>query len=225
MRAVLVLPAAGIGSRFGGPIAKQLLPLAGIPVLRRSLEAFAGVVSEAIVPTNDALHDDVVAALAGSSIPVRIIRGGATRQASVHAGVLASDQACDVILVHDAVRPLVPRACILACLEALTRHAAALVAIPCPDTVKRASSQQIVSETVPRDDLWLAQTPQGFRRTEGLAAFARALAEGWACSDDAQVLERAGHHVALVPGDRRNLKLTTADDWAVAEALLAVNLP
>jgi len=224
MRAVLVLPAAGNGSRFGGPTAKQLLPLMGIPVLRRSLDAFAGLVVEAIVPTSETLHDDIAAALAGSSIPVRIIRGGATRQASVHAGVLASDPTCEVILVHDAVRPLVPRACILACLDALTRHAAAVVAIACPDTVKRATPQRTVSETVPRNDLWLAQTPQGFRRTEGLAAFAQALAEGWECSDDAQVLERAGHHVALIAGDRTNLKLTTPDDWAVAEALLSAQL-
>lgn len=222
MRATLVLPAAGSGSRFGGLLAKQLLPLAGIPVLRRSLEAFVGLVSEAIVPTSPAMHDAVVAALAGSPIPLRVIAGGHTRQASVHAGLLASDSTCDVILVHDAVRPLVPRHCIVDCLRALETNEAALVAMPCPDTVKRASDIRAVTETVPRDDLWLAQTPQGFHRTIGLAAFARAAAEQWTCSDDAQVLERAGHRVTLVPGDRRNLKLTTADDWAVAEALLGL---
>lgn len=220
MRAVLVLPAAGSGSRFGGPTAKQLLSLAGIPVLRRSLDAFAGLVSEAIIPTSAAIRDEVAAALAGAPIPLRIIAGGATRQASVHAGLLASDAACDVVLVHDAVRPLVPRQCIADCLRALETNVAALVAIPCPDTVKRADSARSVAETVPRDDLWLAQTPQGFRRAEGLAAFARAAAEGWTCSDDAQVMERAGHRVALVTGDRCNLKLTTPDDWAMAEALI-----
>lgn len=221
MRATLVLPAAGSGSRFGGLVAKQLLPLAGISVLRRSLDAFLGLVSEAIVPTSPALHAAVVAALSGSPIPVRIIAGGATRQESVHAGLLASDPASDVVMVHDAVRPLVPRRCITDCLAALATHTAVLVALPCPDTVKRADEARLVSETVPREALWLAQTPQGFRRTAGLDAFARAAAAGWVCSDDAQVLERAGHRVALIPGDRCNLKLTTADDWAVAEALLS----
>jgi 2-C-methyl-D-erythritol 4-phosphate cytidylyltransferase len=222
MPAVLVLPAAGSGSRYGGPIAKQLLPLAGIPLLRRSLDAFAGLVVAAVVPTSDGLREQVAAALAGSPIPVRIVGGGATRQASVHAGLLATDPAWDLVLVHDAVRPLVPRRCIADCLAALASHDAAVVAIPCPDTVKRtAEGAAEVASTVPRDGLWLAQTPQGFRRDAGLAAFARAVAEGWTCSDDAQVMERAGHRVALVPGDRRNLKVTTPDDWAVAEALLA----
>lgn len=219
IRATLVLPAAGSGSRFGGQIPKQLLPLVGIPVLRRSLDAFAGLVSEAIVPTSPGIRDQVADALAGSPIPVRLVDGGSTRQASVHAGLLASDPSCSLVLVHDGVRPLVPRSCIIACLAALSHHPAAVVAVPCPDTVKRADDSRLVAETVPRDALWLAQTPQGFRRAEGLAAFARAAAEGWQCSDDAQVLERAGHAVALVPGDRRNLKLTTPDDWAVAEAL------
>jgi 2-C-methyl-D-erythritol 4-phosphate cytidylyltransferase len=119
------------------------------------------------------------------------------------------------------VRPLVPGSCIAACITALTEHIAAVVAIPCAATVKRARADRTVDTTVPRDDLWLAQTPQGLRRTEALAAFARADAEAWSCSDDVQVMERAGHRVALVPGDARNLKLTTPDDWAIAEALLS----
>lgn len=220
MRAVLILPAAGSGTRFGGETPKQLLPLAGIPVLRRSLDAFAGLVDAAVVPVAPAGRAAVADALAGSPVPVRLVDGGDTRQASVHAALLASDPAHALVLVHDAVRPLVPRSCIEACLGALAAHEAAVVAIPCPDTVKRAAGDTVAA-TVPRADLWLAQTPQGFRRASGLAAFARAAAEGWECSDDAQVLERAGCAVALVPGDRRNLKLTTRDDLAVAEALLA----
>ena len=219
MRAVLVLPAAGAGVRFGGAVPKQLLLLAGVPVLRRSLDAFAGLVDEAVVPVSATDREAVAAALAGSVVPVRLVAGGETRQASVHAGLLATRPDCDVVLVHDAVRPLVPRACIAACIAALAQHDAALVALPCADTVKRAVSATVTA-TVPRDGLWLAQTPQGFRRTSGLAAFARAAAEGWTCSDDAQVLERAGFAVALVAGDRRNLKLTTPDDLALAEALL-----
>jgi 2-C-methyl-D-erythritol 4-phosphate cytidylyltransferase len=221
-RISLVIPAAGSGTRFGGPIPKQLLPLKGRAVFLRSLDAFAGHVSEAVIAVSDDLRADIETLLinAGLPFPVRLTTGGATRQASVYAGLLASDPTSDAILVHDAVRPLVPASCIAACIAALRDHVAAVVAVPCAATVKRARSDGTVDTTVARDDLWLAQTPQGLRRAEALAAFARAVAENWSCSDDAQVMERAGHRVALVLGDARNLKLTTPDDWAVAEALL-----
>ncbi len=221
-RISLVIPAAGSGTRFGGPIPKQLLPLKGRAVFLRSLDAFAGHVSEAVIAVSDDLRADIEVLLnnAGLPFPVRLTTGGATRQASVYAGLLASDPTGDAILVHDAVRPLVPASCIAACIAALRDHVAAVVAVPCAATVKRARADGTVDTTVPRDDLWLAQTPQGLRRAEALAAFACAVAEGWSCSDDAQVMERAGHRVALVLGDARNLKLTTPDDWAVAEALL-----
>lgn len=221
-RVSLVIPAAGRGTRFGGPVAKQLLLLKGRAVLLRSLDAFAGQVEEAVLAISADAHDDIAAliATAGLPFPVRLTTGGATRQESVHAGLLASDPTCDLVLVHDAVRPLVPTRCITACIAALAEYVAAVVALPCAATVKRARSDNTVDATVPRDDLWLAQTPQGLRRAEALAAFARAAQERWTCSDDVQVMERAGHRVALVMGDARNLKLTTPDDWAVAEALL-----
>lgn len=223
MRAALVMPAAGSGSRFGGAIPKQLLPLAGIPVLLRSLAAFAGQVDEAVLAVSPGIHAEVAELLARHPpvVPTRLCLGGATRQASVHAGILATDPACSAILVHDAVRPLVPATCIAACIAALNTHDGAVVAVPCAATVKRAGPDGAVAATVPRDDLWLAQTPQGGRRDAYLDAFARAAAAGLACSDDAQVLEHAGYRVALVPGDARNLKLTTPDDWRVAEAILA----
>lgn len=221
-RVSLVIPAAGRGTRFGGPVPKQLLPLKGRAVLLRSLDAFIGQVHEAVLAISDDGRDEVAALIAGAGLPfpVRLTTGGATRQESVHAGIQASDPACDLVLVHDAVRPLVPPRCIASCISALADHIAAVVAVPCTATVKRAHHDLTVESTVPRDDLWLAQTPQGLRRREALTAFARAANDKWACSDDVQVMERAGHRVALVMGDARNLKLTTPDDWAVAEALL-----
>lgn len=223
MRAALVIPAAGSGSRFGGGTPKQLLPLAGCPVLLRSLAAFAGLVDEAVLAVSPDIRDAVEALLTRHPppMPVRICLGGATRQASVHAGILATDPSCTAILVHDAVRPLVPATCIAACIAALVDHDGAVVAVPCTPTVKRAGADGVVAGTVPRDGLWLAQTPQGGRRSAFLDAFARAAATGVPCSDDAQVLELAGYRVALVPGDARNLKITTPDDWRVAEAILA----
>lgn len=233
MRTSLVIPAAGRGLRFGGSgrsgnnAPKQLLPLAGRVVLLRSLDAFAGLVDEAVLAVSDDLRNEVERLLANEHFPfpLRLTAGGATRQESVHRGLLATDANADVVLIHDAVRPLVPPRCITDCIAALAHADAAVVAIPCAHTVKRSrlasGDATLVDATVSRDDLWLAQTPQGLRRAAGLAAFARAAAEGWLCSDDVQVMERAGHRVVLVPGDARNLKLTTRDDWAVAEALLA----
>ncbi len=225
MRCSLIIPAAGRGTRFGGDQPKQFLPLRGRAVLARSLDAFAGLVDEAVLAVGADVRDAVAALVADAAppFPVRLVEGGATRQASVHAALLATDPRSDAVLVHDAVRPLVPRRCIEDCRDALRQHVAAVVALPCAATVKRtrmANGWNLVESTVPRDELWLAQTPQGFLRAPGLAAFARAVSEGWQCSDDAQVMERAGLRVAVVPGDARNLKITTPDDWAVAEALL-----
>ena len=222
MRPGLVIPAAGRGSRFGGPIAKQLLPLRGRAVLLRSLDAFVGLVDRAVLVVSSEVRADIEALLATTiyPFPITLVLGGDTRQASVYAGLRALAPDCDLALIHDAVRPLVPPACIAACIDALGEHPAAVVAIACSATVKRAASDGTVDTTVPRDALWLAQTPQGLRLTLGLAAFAQAEANGWNCSDDAQVMEKAGHKVAIVPGDARNLKLTTPDDWAVAEALI-----
>lgn len=213
----LLLSAGGSGTRFGSATPKQLLPLAGLPVIRRSLDAFAGLVDEAVVAAPAQLLAATEAACAGAAMPVRVVAGGAERQESVRLALLAS--AGDLILVHDAVRPLVPRRCIADCLAALATRPAAVVALACPATVKRAADGVVIA-TVPRHDLWLAQTPQGFRRVEGLSAFARAAAEGWRCTDDAEVLERAGHAVAIVPGDPLNLKITEPGDFALAEALL-----
>ena len=223
MRPGLVIPAAGRGTRFGGPVPKQLLPLNGRAVLLRSLDAFVGLIDHAVLAVSDDLRSDIEKLLATATypFPIDVVIGGDTRQASVHAGLRALAPFCDIALIHDAVRPLVPPSCIAACIDALGEHPAAVVAIPCSATVKRAASDGTVDTTIPRDALWLAQTPQGLRLPLGLAAFAQAEANGWVCSDDAQVMEKAGHKVAIVPGDARNLKLTTPDDWAVAEALIS----
>ena len=216
MGVALVIPAAGSGQRFGSATPKQYLDLAGRPVLAWTLDAFAGLVDEALLAVDEAWEPLAATLAAAAPFPCRTVRGGATRQASVHAALRAVDPGHDRVLIHDAVRPLVPPSCIRACIAALETHPAAVVAVPCAATVKRGL-HGLVQATVPRDDLWLAQTPQGVRRLAALAAFAAAPAGN---TDDAQVMEAAGHAVALVPGDARNLKITTPDDFAVAAALL-----
>jgi len=222
----VVIAAAGSGSRFGGEVPKQLLPLGGIPILVRSIRAFTGLVDEVVLAISPTIREHIERMIVERSwdIPTTVVDGGETRQRSVYAGIRATSALSEVVLVHDAARPLVPRSCIEGCIAALRHHDGAVVAIPCAHTVKRAAiGAAIVEQTVPRDDLWLAQTPQGFRRTAGLDAFARAERENRQCSDDAQVLETAGYVVALVAGDPRNLKITTAGDLAIAEALLTVD--
>jgi len=218
--ACVIIPAAGSSTRFGGDRPKQFLELCGRPVLAWTLDAFAGQVAAAVIAVNEAWRPEVEAIAATAPFPVRVVLGGATRQASVAAALTATEPQWTRILVHDAVRPLVPAKCITACLAALLTHPAAVVAVPCAATVKRITSSGTVAATVPRHDLWLAQTPQGFQRALGLAAFSAAT--GLECTDDAQVLELAGHAVALVTGDARNFKITTPDDFAIAAALLGM---
>ena len=218
MSAALIIPAAGSGTRFGGPLPKQFLPLAGHTVLQCTLARFAGLVDEAVLAVDPVWGDEVRRLASTAPFPVTIVAGGATRQDSVQAALQTVDRRHDRVLVHDAVRPCVPVGCIAACLAALDQTPGAVVAIPCAATVKREGPGRSVIATVPREGLWLAQTPQGLRLAEALAAFALAPP---GCTDDVQVLELAGHAVTLVLGDARNLKITTPDELRLAEAILA----
>ncbi len=218
-RVALIIPAAGSGSRFGGERPKQFQLLAGRTVLAHTLAAFAGLVDRAWLAVNPAWRDEVVAIASTAPFPCTVVAGGATRQDSVAAALAAVDSDYDRVLVHDAVRPLVPRRCISDCLAALEVTPGAVVAVPCAATIKRAA-HKLVETTVPREHLWLAQTPQGFQRQAACLAFAAAQRDGFQGTDDVQLLERLGLAVTLVTGDACNLKLTTPDDLLLAEALL-----
>ena len=219
MPVAAIIPAAGVGSRMGSPQPKQFLRVRGEAVLTWTLRAIAGEVDELVI-VGSAI-DDIRACLAAAGVRAGIVPGGATRQASVAAG-LAAVARSDRVLVHDAVRPCVPAACIRACIRALDEVPACVLAVPCAATLKRADPVgRDVAATVDRRGLWLAQTPQGLHVAPARAAFARAAREGWDCTDDAEVMERAGHAVRIVPGDARNLKLTTPDELPLIACLLA----
>ncbi|MGH6889549.1 MAG: bifunctional 2-C-methyl-D-erythritol 4-phosphate cytidylyltransferase/2-C-methyl-D-erythritol 2,4-cyclodiphosphate synthase [Rhizomicrobium sp.] len=214
-----VIVAAGHGQRAGGGVPKQFRPLAGIPVLRRSVLAFAALsdIATLVVVAAAARRADCERALAGIAHLV-YANGGATRQESVRNGLAALEsKAPDFVLVHDAARPLVSQALICRVIEALqSGTSAAVPLLPVADTLKR--KERGVWTTVPREGLWRAQTPQGFR-FEALLAAHRAWS-GAEATDDVAVAERAGIEVVRVDGEDINLKITTEEDFVHAEKLL-----
>ena len=218
-KTIALIVAAGRGHRLGGSLPKQYLPLAGQPVLRHTVARFLAhpgidAVRVVIHPDDRNLYDQ-----AGGDLSLgEPIAGGATRQDSVRLGLEAlSAAAPDLVLIQDAARPFTAPATIDAVLAALKEHPGAIPALAVADTLKRAEGARIAA-TVPRGGLYRAQTPQGFRFADILAAH-RALA-GQELTDDASLLEAAGQTVALVPGTEKNFKITTAEDLMRAETLL-----
>ena len=205
MRIAAILVAAGSGNRFGGDTPKQFVVVAGKPVIRHAAEALLPHVTT-LLPVGDA--DAIAAALEGLAV-LPAAPGGATREASVKAGLQAlAPHAPEIVLVHDAARPFVPAATIPALLAALRSHDGAIPAVPVSDTLKRVQSGRIVG-AVARDGLFRAQTPQAFRYH--LLRALHATGESGA-TDDASLLEAAGHPVAIVPGNDDNIKLTFPED-------------
>ena len=215
-----LIMAAGSGERFGGDTPKQYRLLAGKPVLRHSVEAFLAhpFVDRVRVVINPAHRDLCLKALDG--LPVGDpVDGGATRQASVHRGLEAlGDAPPGFVLVQDGVRPLTDSGTIERVRRALDAGPAAIAAVPVVDTLKRGQDG-VSGGTVDRSGLWRAQTPQGFAYEAILQAHRNAADSE--VTDDAAIAEQAGLPVALVPGSEDNLKVTTEDDLARAEALLS----
>ncbi len=217
MRIAAILVAAGTGSRFGGDTPKQFISIAGKPVIRHAAEALLPHVA-VIQPVGDA--EPIAAALDGLAV-LPAVPGGTTRQGSVNAGLHALvPHAPDVVLVHDAARPFLPPTTVPALLAALRSHDGAIPAVPVADTLKRVQSGRIVG-TVARDGLFRAQTPQAFRYH--LLRALHATGES-GVTDDAALLEAAGHPVAIVPGADDNIKLTYPEDIVRLERALAPGL-
>ncbi|WP_448204777.1 bifunctional 2-C-methyl-D-erythritol 4-phosphate cytidylyltransferase/2-C-methyl-D-erythritol 2,4-cyclodiphosphate synthase [Azospirillum sp. sgz302134] len=216
---IALIVAAGTGQRFGAERPKQYLDLAGRPVLRRTVEAFLRhpQVSAVQVVINPAFRDLYEAAVAGLDLP-EPVAGGATRQDSVRNGLeRLAESAPDLVLIHDAARPLIAAETVSSVIGALGTHPAAIAAVPVADTLKRGRDG-LVADTVDRAGLWRAQTPQGFRFPDILAAHRATV--GLELTDDAAVAEHAGLPVALVPAREENFKVTTPDDLTRAAQIL-----
>ena len=216
MHVSAIIAAGGRGSRFGGTQPKQLQPLAGVPILKRTVDVFLnGYAFDEVVV---ALPSDLAANPPAYLDDVIVVEGGERRQDSVANAVRAVAPSSQVIVIHDAARPLVTPAVIERTIAAAIKHGAAIAALPARDTVKRGDASRVIRGTLPRDEIFLAQTPQAFR--VGVLRDALAIAStATDATDEAMLAEAAGHHVHLVEGDPRNLKITTPDDLMLAEAL------
>jgi 2-C-methyl-D-erythritol 4-phosphate cytidylyltransferase len=218
MQVFAILPAAGLGTRMAGPQPKQFLSLDGIPILIHSLRAFAAVqrVTAIYVAVRKPEMERVQAQVSeyGFADRVHVVEGGDTRQESVvHALDALPAQPDDVVLIHDAVRPLIDPATIDRTIDAVVEHGSAIVGLPAIDTIKqveRTAHGAIITSTIPR----------GFRFGLLHKAMTEAMADGFVGTDEASVIERAGHRVAVVHGSQVNLKITQPGDLELAEFYL-----
>src|SRR3954447_24656516 len=236
MKVVVIIPAAGLGTRMAvqsgtrpGQTSKQFAEIAGKPILLHTLEKFAQVadVSDVYIAVRENETERLRDFLEAQHLrpKMHIVTGGDHRQQSV-ANALAKVKAHDndVVLVHDAVRPFVDREIIMNVIDCAVKHGAAIAGVPAVDTIKqveRTANGAIITSTVPRERVVMAQTPQGFRFSIIKKAFDEAIADGFTGTDEASLAERAGNEVAVVMGSARNIKITTPDDMELAEFFLS----
>jgi 2-C-methyl-D-erythritol 4-phosphate cytidylyltransferase len=225
----VIIPAAGKSSRFGGIEKKPFVSLDGRPVWLRSAELFwtrADVSRVYVVVSPD--DSDEFRGRFGHLLAFQnaeIVAGGAERFDSVANALARIPAEVDLVAVHDAVRPLVTSKLIDEVFAAASEKGAAMLAVPVADTLKRVDADNRITDTIPRAGLWQAQTPQVFRRDWLTAAYAARGSLSAAITDDAQLVEAAGHAVYVVPGSLANFKITTKDDLELADAVLKARAP
>jgi 2-C-methyl-D-erythritol 4-phosphate cytidylyltransferase len=230
-RIAAIVPAAGLGTRMGAETPKQFLELDGMPLILFTLRRLAtcAAITEFFISTRAedivSLQDTV--AKAGLGRPARVVHGGDTRQQSVANPLAQVDPTTEIVVVHDAVRPFVTLEQIERVIVEARTRGAAILGIPAIDTVKevkRASLPQdvaLITSTIPRERIVLAQTPQAFQYELIRDAFRSGQKDGVTASDEAGLVERLGHDVYVVQGSDRNLKITRPADMELARFYLA----
>ncbi len=228
MTASAIIVAAGSGVRLGSGVPKAFVKIGGRTMLSYSLAAVGQVnsIGEVVIAVPEGFESAAraEAAAAGLGAAVKITPGGIERQDSVRIALGLTSAESELVIVHDAARPLATPAIFEACIAAAARAGGAIAAIPVADTLKRiADSDRTIAATVARTGLWQAQTPQAFRRDLLLAAHRRAVSEGIVATDDADLVERTGVRVEVVEGSTANIKVTTPSDLAIVEAIIAAH--
>ena len=223
---VALVPAAGRGLRMGGSVPKQFLSVGGEPLIVQSLRILqaAHVVDQIIlaVPSADIEYckNEIVSRHRFTKV-TKVVAGGAERQDSVRYALAQVPSDTDIVLIHDAVRPFVTQRMIDEVVAAARKEGAAIIALPMRDTVKQVRTDGMIERTVDRTPLWLAQTPQAFRRDWIETAHRKAHTEGVRATDDAFLVEWLGYSVAVVEGSGENIKVTRPEDMVIGEAILA----
>ena len=214
-RVAAVIPAGGVGTRLGSRIPKQFLKVGGVPILVATVRHFTShpEIETVVVAAPSKLVDRTERLLRdyGRRVRLRVVAGGAERQESVWQGVQATPADCEIIVVHDAVRPFITRPLVDAVVQAAREVGAAICALPIAETVKRVRGD-LVEMTVDRAALWAVQTPQAFRAALLREAHDKARRDGVVGTDDAMLVERLGHPVRVVRGSEANVKITTLED-------------
>jgi 2-C-methyl-D-erythritol 4-phosphate cytidylyltransferase len=225
-KVVAIIPAAGAGVRMARKEAKQFLEIHGKPMLALTLERFqlSPVIHAivAVVPAGqvDFCRTDVVERY-GLTKVAKVIAGGKRRQDSVRLGIEASEGLCEIVLIHDGVRPFIDEPFIDRVVTAATRHRAVTAALPAKETVKEVDERGFVVKTHDRKSLWMVQTPQAFRYEDILEAHRVAFEQGWEeVTDDALLIEKMGIPIKVIEGSESNLKITTPLDLELADFLL-----
>ena len=217
---VAIIPCAGLGRRMGGVVPKQFLEIQGKPLLIYTLDKFERCPEihrvVLVVPPD---HIETARAMTerwGMDKVFTVVAGGDERQDSVANGLRELPEECEIVIVHDGVRPFVSTVKIQEVVAAAREEGAAILAVPVKDTVKRGGDG-CVEETLERNSLWAVQTPQGFRIDWIRTAYKKAREDGYSGTDDAALLERCGYRVSIVEGEERNIKITSPEDLAWAE--------
>jgi 2-C-methyl-D-erythritol 4-phosphate cytidylyltransferase / 2-C-methyl-D-erythritol 2,4-cyclodiphosphate synthase len=225
MKIVAIIPAGGAGRRLKADIAKQYLLLYGLPVLVHALKVFekATCINEVIlvIPESDIkyIREELIKKN-GLQKVVKVVSGGAHRQDSVRNGLAAIENKFDIVVVHDGVRPFVTEEMINRVVDAVQKFPAASIGVKSKNTIKKTQDNGLVVKTVPRQNLWLVQTPQAFQFSVLQKAYEAAYRDNYYGTDDASLVERIGEKVKMVDGSDENIKITTPEDLILAEALL-----
>jgi len=233
INAAAIITAGGLGKRFGGEgaeaLPKQFIPLQGKPVILHSIQLFESseLIREIILVVPDAWVDYTKSEIVDKfhlSKVTKIIAGGTQRQQSVEKGFNSFSATPEIVVVHDGVRPFVTLDIIEEVVAEAGKSGGAIAAYPSTDTIKKSSPELSIENTVPRDDIWFAQTPQAFKYETLKKAFEKASEDGYLATDESQLLERLGMEVKLVKGSKYNIKITTPEDIEMGELILKTGL-
>ena len=224
-----IIVAAGKGARMRGTMRKQYLDLSERPILAHSIVAFdsCSLVEEIflVVPKEDVEYcKNKIISLLDLKNHINLVYGGAKRQDSVYNGLQAITKNTDTVVIHDGVRPFIQPEDLKECILGSKKFGACILGIPASDTLKRVDKSDIIETTLPRENIWLAQTPQSFQYDLILKAHETARRDGYVGTDDASLVERLGENVKIINGGRFNIKITKKEDLGIAKAMFDARL-